>query len=373
VQHGSPCIDRRTLLVIPGRRVKHALGQAAPRSCRGAATIELLDRLAVGCALGRRRRGVTISRQRLVGHTPVGRCGRVGGAPAVVDGHNLPVWLDEDITAYHRHLAYARRLTYLALRAFEYEAQQTIGHRGETLTARRPDDLLAVVTAIEARNAPLAGELGLVVGDGKVVLSLRDEILGLFDVASSTHRLPGEPIVTPEAAFRSYLRSDSAKIFDASGGYLGQGVRFALKPGPWTEHSCAERIWRLTTSLQIDNPPTQHAMVLYQDNAFGSQDCRAAFGDVIASRAESSTNVLTGDTSAFTPPVSVTAVNVDGPLGLDHETLRNRPVGDIAGLAGRGLYGNYILLFPKETWPAAQIAKVKDVLFRFDTVELTRP
>jgi len=45
--------------------------------------------------------------------------------------------------------------------------------------------------------------------------------------------------------------------------------------------------------------------------------------------------------------------------------------GDVAGLAGRGLYSNYVLLFPSLTWTDEQLAKVKDVLFRFDIVELT--
>ena len=286
---------------------------------------------------------------------------------------HLHYWLDADITEYHRHLEFARRLTYLALRAFEYEAQQSIGHRGETLTARQPDDLLTVVTAIEQRNAPMQGELGLVIGARPVVLSLRDEILRILDVSASPNRLPGEPALTPEQALKAYLASESSKIIGSDGRYLGRGIRFALRPSAWSETSCAERIWRITPSLQIDNPPTQHGMVLYQDNAFGSQDCRAEFGAVTVSRAESSVNLLVGDTASFSRPSSFTAMNIDGPLGLDHETLRARPEGDLAGFAGRGLYGNYVLLFPPLTWPDAEIAKVKDLLLRFDIVELSHP
>src|SRR5262249_37516756 len=37
---------------------------------------------------------------------------------------HLHYWLDENIAVYHRHMEYARRLTYLAVRAFEYESQQ---------------------------------------------------------------------------------------------------------------------------------------------------------------------------------------------------------------------------------------------------------
>ncbi|MEO7733516.1 MAG: hypothetical protein ABIY55_21310, partial [Kofleriaceae bacterium] len=292
---------------------------------------------------------------------------------AGIDGTppHLHFWLDQDISDYQRHLEYARRLTYLALRAFEYEAQQTIGHRGETLTARRPEDLLAVVTAIEQRNAPMQGELGLVIGARPVVLSLRDEILQFLDLARTTHPLPGDPPVTPEQAFKRFLASESAKILDSNGRFIGRGIRFSLHPAAWTETSCAERIWRITPSLQIDNPPTQHGLVLYQENAFGSQDCRADFGTVTLSRADASANLLAGDTASFATPSSSTALNIDGPLGLDHETLRARSEGDIAGLAGRGLYANYVLLFPSQTWSDAEVAKVKDLLIRFDIVEIT--
>jgi len=194
-----------------------------------------------------------------------------------------------------------------------------------------------------------------------------------MDVSASPNRLPGEPALTPEQALKAYLASESSKIVGSDGRYIGRGIRFALRPAAWSETSCAERIWRITPSLQIDNPPTQHGIVLYQDNAFGSQDCRAGFGAVTVSRAESSVNLLVGDTASFARPSSFTAMNIDGPLGLDHETLRARPEGDIAGFAGRGLYGNYVLLFPPQTWPDAEIAKVKDLLLRFDIVELSHP
>src|SRR5262249_42635051 len=146
---------------------------------------------------------------------------------------HLHYWLDEDISAYHRHMEYARRLTYLALRAFEYESQQSIGLRSTTLTVPRPDDLLGVVTEIEARNAPMQGELGFVVGPHTMVLSLRDEILQILDIAHSSHRLPGQAVLSSAEAFQAFLASDSSKILDANGNLIGRGIRFSLQPGPW--------------------------------------------------------------------------------------------------------------------------------------------
>jgi hypothetical protein len=281
-------------------------------------------------------------------------------------------WLDTEISDYHRHVTYARRLTYLALRALEYESQQPeqlSGYRTQALTARRPADLDAVATAIEQRSAPMQGVPGFVVGAPKIVLSLRDEILRMGNLGGNP--LPGEPQLSPEQAFKRYMMSESSKILDATGRYIGRGIRFSVRPSAWSETSCAERIWRLMPSLQIDNPPNQHGMVLYQENAFGSQDCSAPFDTVTVSRAQSSMNLLTGDAAAFGTPSSMTALNIDGPLGLSHETLRDEPESNISGLAGRGLYANYVLLFPPMTWTDANIAKIKDVLLRFDIVEVT--
>lgn len=284
---------------------------------------------------------------------------------------HLHYWLDLEISDFHRHMEYARRLTYLALRAFEYESQQSLFLRSDVLGASLPEQLLAVATEIDLSTEPMQGELGMVIGGRPVVLSLRDEILRMADIANASQALPGEPPMTPEQAFKRYLASESSRILDANGNYLGRGIRFSLRPEAWTETSCAERIWRLTPSLQIDNPPTQHGMVLYQDNQFGSQDCRAPFGTVMLARADLATNLLTGDAAAFATPSASTAMNIDGPLGLDHETLRQRPPGDLAGFAGRGLYSTYVLLFPKLTWSDLEVAKIKDVLLRFDIVEVT--
>src|SRR5262249_12633380 len=104
---------------------------------------------------------------------------------------------------------------------------------------------------------------------------------------------------------------------------------------------------------------------------FGSQTCTSAPGDVTVTRADLSTDLLVGDTASFTPPSSYYATNIDGEMGLDHETLRLRPPSTISGFAGRGLYGNFVLLFPKAMCPDDEIVKIKDVLLRFDITEIT--
>ena len=279
---------------------------------------------------------------------------------------HLHYWLDQSISEYHRHLEYARRLTYLALRAFEYESQGSIGQRTETLTAAHPDDLLQIVIAIESHNAPLAG--GPVLDTHPHVFSVRDEILKL---STTTTNVPGDPQLTPVEQLQRFLASDSSKILDVNGRLVGRGIRFALAPDAWSQTMCDERIWRIEPSVQIDNPPNQRTMVLYQDNTFGSQDCAGEVGSVLLTCANAAASLLVGDATTFTPTSSFTAVNIDGPASLDRDLLAGRPESSIAGFAGRGLYGNYVLLFPQPLWSDAAIASVKDVLLRFDVDAVT--
>jgi len=284
----------------------------------------------------------------------------------------LHFWLDQSISDYHGHLEAARRLTYLALRALEYEAQVSLNLDNATLTAAVPSALQTVLNDIKTVNAPLAGQLGVSISDQTVVLSLRDEIL---KISQSTANVPGDVALTPVQQFQRYLKSNSALYLDTNGKVIGRGVRFAISPDTWNTTMCDERIWRIQPSLQIDNPPNQHTLVLYQDNTFGSQDCHAAGpGVVLVSHADPSGNLLLDDTfelPTLSLPQPYVASNVDGPTGLDHTTLAAQPQSTVATFAGRGLYSNYVLLFPEPLWADADIANVKDVLLRFDISDVT--
>jgi hypothetical protein len=293
-----------------------------------------------------------------------------GGIDRTPPHHHF--WLDDHIDTYRRHLRYARRLTYLSLRSFEYESQQSIGLRGQVMTANHPDTLLEVVEEIEARNAPMQGEQGYVIGEGPVVLSLRDEILRLEDLANNSQREPGDPPITSEEAFRIFLRSPSARIYDRSGQYLGQGIRFEMRPGGWAQTSCAERTWRVTTSLQMVGTLNNAQMVLLQENAFASQDCHAAESALRLARIRPHHNLLLGEFPvSYQPPSVYTPMNVDGLINRTRQEMENMVEGRHEGFAGRGLYGGYLLLFPSQQFPDSVLASLKDVLIRFDIVEVT--
>lgn len=286
---------------------------------------------------------------------------------------HLHFWLDQSISDYHKHLEAARRLTYLALKALEYEAQVSLGLDSATLTAAVPSDLRTVVGDIQSVNAPLAGQLGVSTENKKIVLSLRDEILKM---PPSTANVPGDLALTPVARFQRYLAANSTIYVDANGKRIGRGIRFTIHPDTWNSTLCDERMWRIQPSLQADTPPAQHTLVLYQDNTFGSQDCRAAPGNVISSHADPAGNLLLGDgfeLPMLALPQPYVAANIDGPPGLDHETLSAQPESSTTTFAGRGLYGSYVLLFPEPLWTDADIANVKDVLLRFDITDVAHP
>lgn len=301
---------------------------------------------------------------------------------------HLHYWLDEDIKTYQQEMSYARRLTYLAVRALEYEAQETLNLRGSALTARNPEDLRAVIQSVSARNAPFQGEEGFTIGHTPQVLSLRDEILRLDGLATNTTPPPGSPATTATDVLKQFLTSDASKIFDQlTGQYLGRGLRFSLKPDFWSENMCAERIWRITPSVQFagNAAPAHTGLTLYQENAFGSQVCGDLPGTVQLGRVQPTHNLLLDDTSiSFLTPVSTTALAIDGPPDNDAIHLGaladNGALGFASGFAGRGLYGNYVLLFPKCVSPACTgtqgysdqvIASILDVLIRFDIVFVT--
>ncbi|MEZ4359065.1 MAG: hypothetical protein R3B48_02720 [Kofleriaceae bacterium] len=283
-------------------------------------------------------------------------------------------WLDDHIDGYRRHFRYAQRLTYLALRAFEYESQQSLGHERAVLASRKPGELDEIVLELEQRTAPMQGEQGFVVGEFAPVMSLRDEILRL----GTGDAPPGFPTLDSVTALRTFLASDAAKIY-SNGEYVGRGVRFSLRPPPWAQFSCAERIWRVTTALQVDGaPPTTARMVLWQENSFGSQRCRAAeHGELQIARIRPEHNLLVSDAgnfdgTSFVQPLRYTPMEVTGLGNRSVEELGALPEGAHSGFAGRGLYANYVLLFPSWQFDNPTfLSTVRDVLFRFDIVEVT--
>ncbi|HET9626674.1 MAG TPA: hypothetical protein VFP84_35165 [Kofleriaceae bacterium] len=309
---------------------------------------------------------------------------------------HLHFWLDNAITNYQSHMRNARRLAFLAVRTFEYEAQVSSAQRQAVLSARTPHDLQVAMSQLALASSSFwqgpnnQGTPGVT----PTVFSLRDDILDLPALVTAQSP-PGRPApLTASQAFTTLLTSDSGVLYDNSGNLLGHAIRFSLAGGqPWDSGTCAERIWRITPSVQMDNTsppqgPNATRLVLYQQNTFGSQVCTTfSAPDLVPGatqvvRYQPTTSLLTGDAPVtFSSPQGFSSIPIDYVADMTVHDLKlaqqgDNPGGFVAGFAGRGVIGNYILLFPacngctqdSQGWTSNNLKHVDDVLLRFDIV-----
>jgi hypothetical protein len=282
-------------------------------------------------------------------------------------------WLDERVDRFARDFAWAKQLTYLALRAVEYEYQQSLAITDDVLRATHPDQLLDAIHVMQQE------QLTRTINsrrpeDSIIVLSLRDEIMRVEDRGGVPE---GERDWPPQTRFQHRLWSPEYAVYDDGGEYLGQGIPFTLDERGALELRCAERLWRVTATIQGDllDETAPHAPVfLIQENSFASQWCDGRGDD---------TPYQVGSmppTSRLFPPGDRGGSEA---AGIHHVTAMMQPwfnvrrsdfyregyeEGASEELAGRGLYGDYILLFPwhgllDHEFPLEQ---VEDVLIRFD-------
>lgn len=288
-------------------------------------------------------------------------------------------WYDEKVAKFQVELVWAKRLTYLALRVLEYELQQTLAVRKLVMEATHPDQLDQALRTLEAEQAS-RGINGKRPEEKSLVLSLRDDIL---KVADRSNAGAGERAETPRDRFAGRLAEAACAIRDRNGNFLGQGIRFTLdastnSPGRTAlPLRCAERVWRVLATIQGDvsggRTSTAAEIQLMQMNTFGSQKC-----DRVVDGTNLQTASIQPSKNLFRP--GATSHVVDEARTYTASSLTadfNRPLSEFASmsflngkseeLAGRGLYSDYVLLFPRalvETGFA--LDKVEDVIFRFD-------
>jgi hypothetical protein len=193
--------------------------------------------------------------------------------------------------------------------------------------------------------------------------------------------------------FAKMVSSDDSKIyvtgFDGKQHLLGHGVRFSIAPNTWWNSAfCDERSWRITVVPNVSGRTPSNTLtqpvILFQTNSFSSGTCRQVPGTITTTRVRQQVNLFTGDApSAFTPadpyfnsPLTVPSVDKPGLMALppDSSSLNG-------SFAGRGLYGDYILVFPTcdasnqcgsdSGYTAANLAKLTDVAIRIDFVAAT--
>lgn len=317
------------------------------------------------------------------------------------EGRTLPsvahhYWVDEKIARFQRDFGRAKRFTYLAMRAVEYEFQQSLGLRTQILTAEHPDDLVEALDILDAERATRSINSRRP-APGTEVLSLRSDILGLGNLYDDPDT-SGERTDPGTRRLQALLTSPESAYYDENGEYLGQAIPFTVAESGALRYRCGERLWRVTATIQgdltdVDEPRGQ--VYLLKRNVFESQWCEG-LGDGTSYQQGSTaggSNLFTADAttvgrqgSEFTPALIYPWYNVRrSDFYRDDYTQ-----GSSEELAGRGLYGEYVLLFPNygmleppadcpesntcgETGQSAgcsdsfrDLRRIEDVLVRFD-------
>jgi hypothetical protein len=277
-------------------------------------------------------------------------------------------WLDERIERYHRKMAWAQRLVYLFMRAVEYDAQQSLPYRDEVLGARNPNELEAVLEDIFQVLAEY--EVGPRGGDpqSRVLEVTAREIMG---------------IATNDAdSFGQYLLSPDSYVYTSGGELIGRGVRFQITPtseflqGNQIVDDCAEKFTTFTGSVQITNGSslTRVPFVLMQANTFASQECVSSnyVGDVpiLLASHRPSENLFdeTGEgVSDLGEVARRTIATVSNFPNLRPQDLAGGDTQAVnTSFAGRGVYGDYVLVIRENVAQQLNLADVTDVLVRLD-------
>jgi hypothetical protein len=315
------------------------------------------------------------------------------------EGRTLPsvahhYWVDEKVARFQRDFGRAKRFTYLAMRAVEYEFQQSLGLRTQILTASHPDDLVEALDILDAERATRSINSRRP-APGTEVLSLRSDILGIDDLYAPA---AGERADSGSLRLQDMLTSPENAYYDENGEYLGQAIPFSVAESGALRYRCGERLWRVTATIQgdltdVDEPRAQ--VYLLKRNVFKSQWCEGLGDDTPYQQGSTAggSNLFTADAttvgrqgSEYTPALIYPWYNVRrSDFYRDDYTQ-----GSSEELAGRGLYGEYVLLFPKygmleppadcaesnacgETGqttgcsdPFRDLRRIEDVLIRFD-------
>ncbi len=294
-------------------------------------------------------------------------------------------WVDEEIQRYRRYRDWSRRLTYLAVRVTEYDFQTSLGLADEALTADHPDQLEAILSTLRSYQASPRVGSNPPQEQPVAALSVRDDILSFGD--------PKDPTTHQEASARLHylLPSPQYAVRDENGRYLGQGIRFSLSPeaaelaeGKLVDR-CAERLWGVSASVQMQPAPVDTSTVqvrLLQRNRFASTWCEQEDHESSLQHASvrPSRNLLLPaeleSEQRFVEADAFTASDLNGPVNRTKAELQSDAysVSSAEDLAGRGIYGDYILLFPKSLLDSGfDIGAVQDVYLRLDLLSVATP
>jgi hypothetical protein len=287
-------------------------------------------------------------------------------------------WLDEAIDSFHRDFEHAQYLTLMALRAVEFEFQQSIALQDDILGAKTPEELQDSIILLrqEQFTRTLNSRRP---EESQLVLSLRDQIMGLGQNQSSE---PGERDWTPFESFRDRVMAGSNAVFNDYGTYLGQGITFDLLPTGALEHRCGERLWALTATLQgdlLDVEAPSTSLFVIRNNSFSSQWCdgHEQDGQELQVASMQPTSGLfqredQGGSESFGLSKITAMLQPWFNVPRSEFYKEQYSEGSSEEFAGRGLYGEYTILFPEaglleDGFP---LERVEDILIRFDYISV---
>jgi hypothetical protein len=297
-------------------------------------------------------------------------------SPVMSLGHQF--WVNEKVDQYSKEFEWSRRLVFMAMRAVEYEFQQSLPYRAQIVSATTPAQLQDAVIGLQQEQGSRTINRRRP-SEASVVLSLRDDVLA---VADHSDVAAGERNWTASQRFASRLYDSRYGYRDSNGTYLGQAIPFTLGPTGVLATRCGERLWRATATVQgdgIEQSAPGASVLLLKRNTFASQYCQGkapttAGGPaapqmqvgVIHTSADlfrPGSEVDLSDANQFTASLLYPWFNI--PRTQFYSTAYQQ--GSSEELAGRGLYGDYVLLFPKEVLDDGfALDKVEDVLLRLD-------
>ncbi|MFP4601269.1 MAG: hypothetical protein ACLFVJ_23680, partial [Persicimonas sp.] len=309
-------------------------------------------------------------------------------------------WAQPDIETYVRKFNIAKRATYLAIRAVEYEYQQSVQARQLVLTAKLPDQLNEALDQVWAitgtRNIG-----GNSPSELTEVVSLRDDILGLSDESNWPEYMHA---MSAEERFRAVLTSSEHAVYDADGSYLGQHIPFEIAPletldidgsgaGIYSRTDCAERLWSIDAGIVGEDAAVGGSrrvrLDVSQRNSFYSQWCEASDGadDFQYASVRPSRNLFRvpgdgafeGSVEAEDSVQAFSTARLQAQVGIDEASLESQQdsSGSSIELATRGLYGDYAIFIDqanisRDGEDGLDLEKVDDILLRLDYLSVAK-
>ncbi len=323
-----------------------------------------------------------------------------------MEGRQLPdpagdLWANEASTQYVRDFRLAKRASYLAVRAVEYEYQTTLMLRQDVLEAQTPTELRQDVLEQLLTDVNTGGIGGSLPTEFTTVVSLRDDILRLGD---QSYLPPSENPQNQTQRLRLLLTSDKYAVYDDNGNYLGQQIPFQLAPlgalgyetngvAIYAQNDCAERLWSLNASILGEDvyagSDTSNVRVdVLKRNTFYSQWCSAGAQDdtfQIASVRpnrnlfrEPGVGENVGQMQGADRGVeSFSRARIQAYFNIDRTSFEEPTYGsgETGELAARGLYGDYALFIPADLISEGgeqglRLDRVDDILLRLDYVSV---